>query len=163
MNSIGTTLKELRLSKNLSVEDVVAMLKERNIVISTKTLYGYENDIPLRSSTFLALCEIYSVTDIFSTFLKSIPKAKFEWEEDYYEDYFGGRTVNEKFLVLKDCGIPSFIGHEKECSSDVFFGSAPKNVKLTKTQSEIINELNFYSEEQQKAFLALLKTFPNNK
>ena len=127
MQTIGKTLKELRLSKELSVDDVVAMLRERNIVISTKTLYGYENDLPLRSSTFIALCDIYSVVDVFSTFLKSVPKATDEWDSDYYEDYFGGRTVNEKFEVLKNCGIPSFIGHEKECVSDVFFGSQVSN------------------------------------
>lgn len=123
MSSIGKTLKELRSSKKLSADDVVSQLKDRNIVISAKTLYGYENNQPIRSATFLALCEIYSVSDVFSTFLTSLPKSDFSWDDSYYEDYFNGRTVNEKFEVLSNLGIPSFDGYEKEKSSDVLFGS----------------------------------------
>ena len=123
MNSIGKKLKELRSASKLSADDVVSKLKDRNIVISVKTLYGYENDQPIRSATFLALCEIYSVTDVFSTFLTSLPKSDFKWDDTYYEDYFNGRTVNEKYEVLSNLGIPSFDGYEKERSSDVLFGS----------------------------------------
>lgn len=123
--SIGSKLKELRLSKNMKGDEVVGRLKEKNIVISPKTLYGYENNVsPIRSSTFLALCDIYGVSNILKTFLGSIPSAQPQWEKDNYEDYFNGRSVNEKLDILVENGIPNFDGFEKEKSSDVFFGSS---------------------------------------
>lgn len=123
--SIGSKLKELRLAKNMKGDEVVNRLKEKNIVISPKTLYGYENNVsPVRSSTFLALCEIYGVSNIFETFLNTIPNAHSQWEKDNYEDYFNGRSVNEKMNILIENGIPDFDGFEKEKSSDVFFGSS---------------------------------------
>lgn len=148
MESIGNKLKELRASRKMSASDVVARLKERNIVISTKTLYGYENDQPIRSSTFLALCEIYDVKNVLQTFLSSIPNAIENWEPDYYEDYFNGRTVNEKFEVLSHCGIPTFAGHEKERASDVFFGSTNLSDNVSALDAGLFEQLAQLTPEE---------------
>lgn len=160
MNTIGSTLKALRKKSGLSADDVLSKLRERNIVISAKTLYGYENDMSIRSSTFLALCEIYSVSDIIGTFLSSIPKSPNNWEDTFYEDYFNGRTVNEKYQILQRLGIPSFDGMEAECSSDVFFGNQPSgnssSLVLSDLEKKIVTRLHQLSEEQQRAFLLIL-------
>lgn len=162
MDSIGKKLKELRSSKKMSANDVVSQLKDRNIVISAKTLYGYENDQPIRSSTFLALCEIYAVKNVLQTFLSAIPNASENWEPDYYEDYFNGRTVNEKYEVLSNCGIPTFSGYEKECASDVFFGSTHGSdsiSNLDKRFSEVVQQM---SEEQREALLSYAEFLVRN-
>lgn len=151
-SNIGHKLKDLRLSMNLTGEDVVTRLKEKNIVISAKTLYGYENNVsPVRSSTFLALCEIYGVSNVFDTFLSSLPEATFHWEKDNYEDYFNGRSVNEKFDILVENGIPSFEGFEGERSSDVFFGSS------SNSDLALLRAYRNAGEDIQNAIRLLLK------
>lgn len=155
MRSIGQTLKVLRTSSGLSVDDVLYRLRERNIVVSSKTLYGYENGNAIRSSTFLALCEIYSVTDVFATFLQGIPYAKEEWADTDYEDYFNGRTVNEKFDILVSLGIPSFSGYEQERSSDVFFGYDP--VLPTENDWKLLKAFHDADQDRQDIIRTLLK------
>ena len=62
---IGTTLKQLRKSKNLSIDDGANHFIRNNILISNKTIYGWENDFaypPLNK--FLLLCELYEVNNI---------------------------------------------------------------------------------------------------
>ena len=156
MHDIGETLKALRSSNKLSAEDVVSRLKDRGIPISAKTLYGYENGQPVRSSTFLALCEIYSVKNVISTFLSSIPSSKSDWDKGDYEDYFNGRTVNEKFGLLSEHGIPSFDGYEKEKSSDVFFGLTASTDSFSDFEWEVIRRLRRLPKDQQQAFLLIL-------
>jgi transcriptional regulator with XRE-family HTH domain len=68
---IGSTLKQIRKSKNLSIDDVANFFIKNNILISNKTIYGWENDFsypPLNK--FLLLCQIYNINDI-SIFTKS--------------------------------------------------------------------------------------------
>ena len=62
---IGTILKQLRKSKNLSIDDVAYFFIKNNILISNKTIYGCENDFtypPLNK--FLLLCDLYEIDDI---------------------------------------------------------------------------------------------------
>ncbi len=55
-------LKTKRKDLGLSVQYVVNELKKRNISISTKTLYGWENGHrQVNADEFLTLCEIYQV------------------------------------------------------------------------------------------------------
>ena len=62
---IGSILKQIRKSKNLSIDDVAYFFIKNNILISNKTIYGWENDFaypPLNK--FLLLCELYEIDDI---------------------------------------------------------------------------------------------------
>lgn len=62
---IGTILKQLRKSKNLSVDDVANFFIKNDILISNKTIYGWENDFAYPSiNKFLLLCELYEIKDI---------------------------------------------------------------------------------------------------
>lgn len=66
---IGSTLKQLRASKNLSIDDVAYYFIKNDILISNKTIYGWENDFsypPLNK--FLLLCELYEIENIIKTF-----------------------------------------------------------------------------------------------
>ena len=157
--SIGSKLKSLRAASGLSVEQVIRKLKERNIVISPKTLYGYENNIPIRSSVFMALCEIYGVSDILNAFLDSIPPASYEWFPSNYDDYFNGRTVNEKYEILSVNGIPDFKGYEQRCTSDIFFGNrvmceAPS---LSEPERQLLFSYRELNEEGQEILLDYAK------
>lgn len=56
---IGSILKQARKNKNLSVDDVAYYLIQNNIIISTKTIYGWENDFACPSvNVFLHLCQL---------------------------------------------------------------------------------------------------------
>ena len=62
---IANTLRYYRKQENLSVQDVVLLLKENNINISPKTIYAWENgntkpDIP----TMMVLCSLYHIPNI---------------------------------------------------------------------------------------------------
>ena len=66
---IGITLKQIRESKNLSIDEVVNYFIKNNILISNKTIYGWENGYtypPLNK--FLLLCELYEISDVVKTF-----------------------------------------------------------------------------------------------
>lgn len=67
---IGNELKKARKNAKMTVEDVVAFLGENDIYVSTKTVYGWENDFAYPSvHIFLLLCEKYGITDVIGTFL----------------------------------------------------------------------------------------------
>ena len=70
---IGSTLKQLRISKNLSIDDVAHYFIKNSILISNKTIYGWENDFSYHPlNKFLLLCELYEIENIIKTFnLKS--------------------------------------------------------------------------------------------
>lgn len=62
---IGTILKQLRKSNNLSIDDVAYFFIKNDILISNKTIYGWENDFSYPSlDKFLLLCELYKITDV---------------------------------------------------------------------------------------------------
>lgn len=82
--NIGEKLKALRVSNNMTRKDVADKLKEFNIDISDKTLYGYESG---RSSAnadmFLALCKVYRCNNIMETFSNTVDDVLFtndEWQ-----------------------------------------------------------------------------------
>lgn len=163
--SLGPKLKELRNKCGLSVPNVVRQLKFKNIIIAEKTLYGYENNVSnLKSSTFLALCEIYGVSDILATFVSQIPPAKEDWEVDIYEDYFNGRSVNEKVYILEQNGRPTFKGQEDKIKDDVLFGRHEKEgvtpiIEGDKSpiDKELASLLTTLTEDQKKILIAQIR------
>lgn len=77
--NIAFLLRDERDRKGYSVEQVTEKLRERGISISTKALYGYENKVGKpKLSTFLALCDIYGITDILAAlgFNYSVPVSR---------------------------------------------------------------------------------------
>ncbi|MCL2548707.1 MAG: helix-turn-helix domain-containing protein, partial [Symbiobacteriaceae bacterium] len=70
MFDVPNNLKRLRKEAGLTVGAVVEELKERyGIAIATKTLYGWENNSSIpNGDAFLALCQIYGVSDPFTAF-----------------------------------------------------------------------------------------------
>lgn len=69
MNNIGSVLGTIRKEKGLTRKEVSNKLHDFGIDISDKTLYGYEcGRTTANADMFLALCKIYGITDIFSTF-----------------------------------------------------------------------------------------------
>lgn len=112
--SISTILKQQRNTHNFTPEQVVSMLSERGISISTKALYAYEAGINLpKVPVFLALCDIYEIRDIMHSFgyKASLCLGNNEWHKDQYDDFFKA-TLYEKIFLLAKWGIPSFDGYE---------------------------------------------------
>lgn len=67
MNSkiIAEALRRYRKQKCLSVQDVAFLLSERNISVSPKTIYAWENGTNKPDiSTMLTLCSIYGIPDL---------------------------------------------------------------------------------------------------
>lgn len=65
----GSMLRKARESSGLSAEEVCTKLSSLGFKISPKTLYGYENDVSApKISLFMALCQMYEISDIYSSF-----------------------------------------------------------------------------------------------
>lgn len=72
---IPKVLKEYRKINNYSVNDVSIKLQEHSYSVAPKTIYGWESGQAQPSAdVLLALCEIYNVTNILSTFGYEDPK-----------------------------------------------------------------------------------------
>lgn len=69
MDNIASTLKQLRKNNNISMEQVIQKLNDYGIQISSKTLYGYENNVSKApANTVMALAMIYGVGNVLETF-----------------------------------------------------------------------------------------------
>lgn len=117
---ISCILKQKRNELGLTPQDVIAALKERGIEIKEKALYAYENgDNSPKVNTFIALCDIYKISDVMGEFGYSnqsctVPLAtkSNEWSVDQYNDFFDGSLLEKIYLLIKH-GVPSFAGYEK--------------------------------------------------
>lgn len=81
--NIGEKLKLLRENNNMTRKEVADRLKNYNIDISDKTLYGYESGRnSANADMFLALCQIYKCNNIMETFSNTVEDVLFtnkEW------------------------------------------------------------------------------------
>lgn len=114
---IPELLRGKRLSKNMSVEQVAAALDEKGLHIAPKTLYNYEKGVSMPNvPIFIALCDIYGVSDILSAVTPHqssvIQFAKEDWRLDQYNDFFNNRGIFGKIYLLLRDGIPTFSGYE---------------------------------------------------
>ena len=115
---IANLLKSYREKSGFTVSDVIAELEKRDISIAEKTLYGYERGTSVpHVKVFIALCDIYHVSDILGSFgyKNQIPFSKDDWTYDQYMDFFNAKhgILERIFLLFKD-GIPSFEHYEGE-------------------------------------------------
>ena len=117
---ITAMLRSQRSLQGLTVDEVVERLKQFDIEISPKTLYGYENGVSMPNvPVFIALCDIYHVGNIIGAVSGEAPQralpaalAKEDWTVDQYNDFFNAKGILEKIFLLMDWGIPSFSGYE---------------------------------------------------
>lgn len=71
MNTInlGNVLRKYRKQNQLTVSDVVLELRNYNVNVKEKTLYGWENNYAKpRSDAFVALCDIYKINRLNEAF-----------------------------------------------------------------------------------------------
>lgn len=67
--SLGTTLNQLRREAGLTQSRVCEKLAERGFEIQNAAVSKWEKDMTMpNAAQFLALCDIYGVTDVMSTF-----------------------------------------------------------------------------------------------
>ena len=67
--SLGTTLNQLRREAGLTQSRVCEKLAERGFEIQNAAVSKWEKDMTMpNAAQFLALCDIYGVTDVISTF-----------------------------------------------------------------------------------------------
>lgn len=120
--SISSLLKQLRKTSSFSANDVVNRLKEYDIDISAKTLYGYESGLSMpNADTFIALCKIYRC--------------------DNPLDIFGGSAIKpseqsllEQYRLLDD--------HGKEMVDIVLKKEYERSVALADQKSKNIIKMN---------------------
>lgn len=147
-------LRDKRICKKLSVEQVSAKLKDMGFSVAPKTLYGYEKGVSMPNvPIFIALCDIYEVTDILSavsTKSSAIHFSDDDWHLDQYNDFFNNRGVLGKIYLLMRDGIPSFSGYEEKLDNCFPKDSEAANFdRLYKLFSEL-NEVG-----QSEAFFRL--------
>lgn len=66
---IGNILKYYRKLRNMSVSDVSVSLKNHNVSVAVKTIYGWESgSTQPDADTLLLLCDIYGIDNILNTF-----------------------------------------------------------------------------------------------
>lgn len=142
INSISAILKQQRNLHEMTPEQVISKLKEHGISISTKALYAYESGTNLpKVPVFLALCDIYNIRDIMSSFgySASLCFGANEWEPDQYEDFFKV-TLYEKIYLLAKWGIPSFDGYEMLMSQPAQIVLNDDEIKLIQSYRSITPE-----------------------
>jgi hypothetical protein len=120
-NNAILVLAQKREQLKLSINDVVNELKNRGIELSAKTLYGYENGVGYpKANTFIALCDIYGIDDVLSSFgYKSkvpIASGETEWSIDLYNDFFNSSMLDKIYILLRN-GVPSFEGYEERLTA----------------------------------------------
>lgn len=73
-NTIGSVLKAQRIGAGISVEHVSEALIKNGFKASKKTIYSWEagNSQPTPDA-LLAMCELYGINDVLSTFGYSVP------------------------------------------------------------------------------------------
>lgn len=105
--NVGEKLKLLRENNNMTRKDVADKLKEFNIDISDKTLYGYESGRnSANADMFLALCKIYKCNNVMEVFSDAVDDVLFtnqEWEiiEQYRDLDSHGREMVD-FTLQKE-------------------------------------------------------------
>lgn len=95
--SISIFLKQLRKTSGLSANEVVSQLKKYGVEISSKTLYGYENDASMpNANVFVALCRIYKCDNPMNVFgSPSMSSSEVEHIKKYRSlDSYGQETVD---------------------------------------------------------------------
>ena len=66
---MAAKLKELRISKNLEIKEILILLKKQGFEVSEEEMLKYEENAEnLDADTFLVLCRIYGCEDIMETF-----------------------------------------------------------------------------------------------
>lgn len=132
MNSLPSgLLRQKREQAGLTPEEVVGELKKRGFSINVKTLYGYENGVSTpRVNVFIALCDIYRISDIMGEFGYSSPlklaAGDNEWSYDLYNDFFNAPLLEKIFILLRE-GIPSFAGYEEQLEKSLPSDAAAAN------------------------------------
>ena len=109
-------LKAKRNELQMSPDDVVKALQERGFSISVKTLYAYEAGTNLpKVTTFLALCDIYGISDVMGCFGYSpaLCTPENDWSIDQYNDFFNAPLLDKLYLLIR-WHIPSFSGYEAQ-------------------------------------------------
>ncbi len=90
--NIGSFLKQIRKASGYSVKEAVHELEAYNIIIASKTLYGYESGHTMpNADTFITLCHIYQCENPLIIF-KSAPLTKEE------------RALIDRYRMLDDNG-----------------------------------------------------------
>lgn len=117
-NNIPTILGQYRKQSGLTGKEVVALLQERGIELSEKTLLGYENGVGTpKVNTFMALCDIYHISNIMGEFgystTFSLATDENEWSYDLYNDFFNATLLEKIYILLRE-GVPSFAGYEDQ-------------------------------------------------
>lgn len=89
---IGNTLKSYRKKVGLTVPQVAVLLKERyDMCVAAKTVYGWESSQCLPpAQKLLALCEIYQINNINTTFTPMVDAKNFgitQLERRIIEEY----------------------------------------------------------------------------
>lgn len=95
--NIASVLKQLRKTSQQTASDVIDKLKEYNIDISIKTLYGYESGLSMpNADVFVALCQIYKCDNPMDVFGNSrIEPTELELLEKYRSlDSYGKETIS---------------------------------------------------------------------
>lgn len=66
---IAEKLKEYRKINHLSIDEVAAYLREKNIDVATKTIYGWENGQTQPSAdNLMHLCRFYNIQNVLAAF-----------------------------------------------------------------------------------------------
>lgn len=95
--NIASVLKQLRKTSQQTASDVIEKLKEYDIDISVKTLYGYESGLSMpNANVFVALCQIYKCDNPMDVFGNSgIEPNELNLLEKYRSlDLFGKETIS---------------------------------------------------------------------
>lgn len=77
MKEVMKKLRNIRLSKGLSIDEVHRFLLESGIQVAKKTVYGWDTGTTTPNvKTFVRLCKFYGIKDVYSLFEENAPVAE---------------------------------------------------------------------------------------
>lgn len=139
--SIGEKLKSLRENSGMTRKEVSDKLKEFNIDISDKTLYGYESGRnSANADMFLALCKIYKCNNIMETFSNTVDDVLFTNEEwNIIEKY---RSLNKHGKEMVDFTLQKEWEYSKSLENQTKIMSFPHHLEAQAAHNDFSDDEN---------------------
>lgn len=75
MKEIMQKLREVRKSKDITIDELYRFLLENNVQVAKKTVYGWDSATTTPNiKTFLLMCKFYGIKDVYSLLEVDMPE-----------------------------------------------------------------------------------------
>ena len=107
MKEIMQKLREVRKSKDITIDELYHFLLENNIQVAKKTVYGWDSATTTPNvKTFLIICKFYGIKDVYSLLEMDMPEDNIlpisNIEKELIEQFREKKEYQKPILKLLD-------------------------------------------------------------